>query len=168
MATTGATARVGVLEHDHCMATWGGVFICIWRHETTAEGVRALSDRFSDFARTHPAGVALLTIVEPNAPVPEGHVRDALAGFMRRSATALKTSAVVHEGTGFRAAAVRGVVTGLTLLARQPFPHRIFATVPEGCRWLAGTLRETAPEVACDPDQLIEAVRELRARIAAA
>lgn len=168
MSTTGSTARVGVLEYDHCMATWAGVFICIWRHETTADGVRALADRFSDFGRTHADGAALLTIVEPNAPVPEGHVRDMLAGFMRKSATTIKSSAVVHEGSGFRAAAVRGVVTGLTLLARQPFPHRIFADVADGCRWLSGSMRETAPALACDPNQLIEVIRELRQRIAAA
>jgi hypothetical protein len=29
------------------------------------------------------------------------------------------------EGNSIRAALVRGVVTGLTMLARQPFPHRV-------------------------------------------
>lgn len=166
MTMTAAVARIGVLEHDYCIATWAGIFILIWRNETTMDGVRALNERWDDFIRTHPSGAGVITIVEPDAPFPEAHVREALANFMRRSSSSMKSSAVVHEGTGFRAAAVRGVVTGLTLLARQPFPHRIFATVPDGCRWLAGSLRETAPELAYDPDQLIEAIRELRQRIA--
>jgi hypothetical protein len=161
-------ARVGVLETDHCFATWGPIFICIWRHDTTLAGVNTLTERVADFARTAPGdGVGLLTIVEQNAPVPDSKVRDALAGFMKKSAGALRSSAVVHEGTGFRSAAVRGVVTGLTMLARQAFPHRVFATVEEGSRWLVGSLRQTANQNVND-DMLIAVVSELRKRIAAA
>lgn len=164
----GSAARVLVLEHDFCLATWGPVFICVWRHETTMDGVHALTQRFADFSHGAAHGAGLLTIVEANAPVPEGHVRDSLAGFMKKGAGTIRSSAVVHEGSGFRAAAVRGVVTGLTLLARQPFPHRVFATADEGCRWLASSLRETAPGAPIDAEQLVDVVRELRQRIATA
>lgn len=163
-----AAAKVAVLEHDHCVAVWGPVVILIWRHETTLDGVRAVDERLHDFARTNPSGGGLMTIIEANAPLPEAHVRDALAGVLKKHPVAIKSSAVVHEGSGFRAAAVRGVVTGLTLLARQPFPHRIFATVDDGSRWLAASLRETAPHANVDGEHLIEAVRELRQRIASA
>jgi hypothetical protein len=161
-----AVARVVVLEHDYCIATWGPVYIVIFRHETTMEGVRAVEQRLQEFHRLTSHG-AFITIVEANAPLPEAHVRDALASLLKKMASFIRSSAVVHEGSGFRAAAVRGVVTGLTLLARQPYPHRIFARFDDAARWLAVSLRETAPDKPIEAEELIEALRELRERIEA-
>jgi hypothetical protein len=42
-----------------------------------------------------------------------------------KSADHVNASAVVLEGTSFRAAFVRSIVTGLTMLAHQPFPHQV-------------------------------------------
>ena len=60
--------------------------------------------------------------------MPPAASRNELAATLR-GASFIKASAVAFEGQGFRAAAVRGVVTGLTALARQPFPHKVFAHV---------------------------------------
>lgn len=46
-------------------------------------------------------------------------------------------AALVFEGTGFRAAAVRGVVTVLNTLARQAYPYKSFGTVDAGATWVA-------------------------------
>jgi hypothetical protein len=157
-------ARVFVLEDNHCMATWRSFVIVIWRKDTTADAVKQLRDLLQKTSTTTQA-VCLLTIVEPNAPPPSSDVRDALAGVLGEFGKLIKYSAVAFEGSGFRAAMVRGVVTGLTMLARMPYPHKVFAGVEESARWLCGNasavgFRETANEV-------IDAVAELRRRIAA-
>ena len=97
---------------DYCFAHWSSVFLVIWRSggETTLDAVMHLRRQFERFSPAHPGGVALLTVVETGAALPPSHVRDALAGFMRGCDGKLKLSAVAFEGTGFRAAAVRGVV----------------------------------------------------------
>ena len=38
-----------------------------------------------------------------------------------------RASALVFGGLGFKASIIRGVVTGLNLLAGYPFPYRTFA-----------------------------------------
>jgi hypothetical protein len=67
----------------------------------------------------------LLTVVQASAPPPDPTQRQAIADVLRGASDYVKSSAVVIEGDGFRSAFVRGVVTGLTLLARQKFPHQV-------------------------------------------
>ncbi len=157
-------ARVHVLDANHCMATWHNFVIVIWRKDTTADAVKQLRELFQKTS-TMTQAVCLLTIVEPNAPPPSSDVRDALAGVLGEFGKLIKFSAVAFEGSGFRAAMVRGVVTGLTMLARMPYPHKVFAGVDDSVRWLCGNAtgigwRDT-------PTDVIEAVAELRRRIAA-
>jgi hypothetical protein len=160
-----AVARVSALEPNHCVATWRRFVVIIWRHDTTHDGVSDLRRALTATA-SKSEQIALVTIVEPNAPPPPSEVRDALARLLGEFGRTIRFSAVAFEGSGFRAAMVRGVVTGLTLLARMPYPHKVFAGVDESSRWLTANLhgigwRETQAE-------LIEAVAELRRRITAA
>lgn len=70
-----------------------------------------------------------------------GAVRDELAKVLRGVSTSVACSALVFEGGGFRAAAVRAITTTINQVARQPFPHRVFATVDEASLWM-GSLSE--------------------------
>src|SRR5262249_31253721 len=106
-------ARVHVLDDNHCMASWRNFVIVILRKDTTAEAVSQLRALLQKIQTTSDA-ICLLTVVEPNAPPPPSEVRDALAGVLGEFGKLIKFSAVAFEGSGFRAAMVRGVVTGLT------------------------------------------------------
>ena len=99
--------------------------------------------------------------------MPSSEVRTALARFMTEGARVIRSSAVAFEGAGFRAAAVRGVVTGLTMLARQPYPHKVFATMTDAAQWLTGSLAQTA-HVPLDSRELLGALEELRERMSKA
>ncbi|WP_437973074.1 serine/threonine-protein kinase [Sorangium sp. So ce295] len=115
-----------IVKHpDYVMASWRHVFCTIWRHETTEEGVRCLWESCTEFAKQHPRGIGLLTIVQSRASLPPGHMRRALSAFLADASEYTRCSAVVVEGGGFRAAAVRSVVTGLALAARQRYPHKV-------------------------------------------
>lgn len=125
---------------DYALASWGDVFFVIWRENTTTAGVADLHSQCEKFASRRPRGILLLTLIHDGAPPPQAAERGKLAAFLR-SANYIRGSAVIMEGTSFRAAFVRGVVTGLTMLARQPFPHQVcsmtgagslFATVTKG------------------------------------
>jgi hypothetical protein len=164
MAADDNTASVIALEHDYCFAGWNAIFIVIWRHDTTSDGVRNLDLKLRDHEKAHPDGCGLLTIIEQGAPMPTSEVRTALARFMTEGARVIRSSAVAFEGAGFRAAAVRGVVTGLTMLARQPYPHKVFATMPDAAQWLGASLRETA-KLNVDSAALLAALSDLRARV---
>jgi hypothetical protein len=119
------------------MGTWGPVFFVVWKGEVEIRIAEAVQVRVRDFANALPGGrAALLTVVEESAPLPSPDARTALANVLRFCADDLLASAVVMEGAGFRAAAVRSVATGLALVARQPFPHRVFPTALLGSEWL--------------------------------
>jgi hypothetical protein len=164
MAPDDNTAQVIALERDYCLASWNAIFIVIWRHDTTSEGVRTLDLKLREYETAHPGGCGLLTIIEQGAPMPTSEVRTALARFMTEGARVLRSSAVAFEGAGFRAAAVRGVVTGLTMLARQPYPHKVFATMADAAQWLGTSLKDTA-KLSIDSAALLTALNELRTRV---
>lgn len=129
------------VDPDVAIITWRNIYAVVWRNETTLPASEMVHKRCEEFARRHPDGVGMLTVVTANAPMPPAESRERLARFMREG-TYVMASAVAFEGTGFRAAAIRSVVTGLTMLARQPFPHKIFATLEDASGWLATQLRE--------------------------
>lgn len=130
------TATLYEATGDHAVASIRDVFVIVWRYRTTMEGVRACRRAFERFSGAHAHAAALLTIVELGAPLPAPEVRQGIANMLASFAPLVKVSALVHEGEGFRAAAVRGVVTGLTMLATVPYPHKVFANVEDGARWM--------------------------------
>jgi hypothetical protein len=152
-------ARVVGEDPDYRMVTWGPIFILIWRRNTTMAGVARLYECYGEHAKQ--GSCAILTVIEQGAPMPSSEVRTALAKFLSGAADTLKISAVAFEGAGFRAAAVRGVVTGLTMLARQPFPHKIFPTVDQAAQWLGTSFAQAAGHN-IDASALLNALREIR------
>lgn len=143
---------------DQSLATWRDTFVLIYHVNTTKAGVDLLDQKCEAFAKTRPNGIALITIVEENAPMPPSEARDALAAFLGRQSASIKVSAVVYEGSGFRAAAVRSVVAGLTLMARQTYPHKVFATAEEGITWMAPQM--PTPTAANEVVRMLISLRE--------
>jgi hypothetical protein len=129
--------------------------LIIWTGETTEATIQVAEAHVADLAR-QPGHLLLMNVIEEGAPMPSSRARKALAAVLGRFADAIAASAVVCEGVGFRAAAVRGVVTGLTLIARQPYPHKAFPTVETASRWLA------ARETGLSSDELTTAIDQLR------
>lgn len=150
--TNAAVARIGLAQratgmrvlardNDHLVFTYDRLFTMVWRHETHAAAVSRAMQLLDTFAESlTPKRFCLLTVVEPTAPLPPSAARAALARLLRINADYLIRSAVGYEGAGFRAAAVRGVATGIAVLSNHQFPHRIFAGVEPATEWLASGL----------------------------
>ena len=141
---------------DYAMAALDNVFIVYWRLATTSEGVKALATVIQPLAAKYPEGIGLLTIIPPRAAPPAHAVRVELAAGMKM-ANGVKGSAVCFEGTGLRATIVRSVVTGITLLSGTAFPHRVFATLEEGSRFVHGCLTTTGTKCP-SPERLVAEV----------
>jgi len=156
-------AQLFVATRDYLMGSWQSVFILVWRDKTTFEGVTALEQLLDGFARDR-SDVFLLTVVEERARIPSFPVRDALATVLDNEASRLCLSAVVYEGTGFRAAAVRAVVSGLALMSKISARHRVFSTVADATAWFqthsAAARRWAAPTLA----RAVAEMRESAAR----
>jgi len=153
------------LDRDHLVATWRDVVLVNWRIATAPAAPRELRDITERFIDARPSGIAWFVIIEAAAPLPSAEARESLAGTLRDFGGRMHASAVVMEGQGFRAAAVRSVVTGVVLVSRLPHPHRVFHAAPEGCAWLEKQCGDAVARkfVAADLLRAIESARSHRA-----
>jgi hypothetical protein len=116
-----------LVEHhtDFALGEWGDLFIPIWLRRTHLFAAQRAIAESARMIRQHPGGIAMLTVVGPDAGPPDRAATALLAAHMTSIAAHVVYSAVVFEGVGFRAAFVRAVTTGLSLLAKHPYPHRV-------------------------------------------
>lgn len=121
-------------DANYALGHCGPLFAVIWRDETSVAAARHLQSAFHDWAQKGQK-YGLITIIEADAPLPSSEARDAVAEFLKSISDQCAVSAVIFEGAGFRSAAVRAVVTGLTMLAKQAYPHRVFGSVEEAEPW---------------------------------
>ncbi|HEX6244142.1 MAG TPA: hypothetical protein VFZ61_24670 [Polyangiales bacterium] len=153
------------IDRDHVVATWRNVFICVWRHQTEEQAVRNLKPVIEALKAAHPRGIAMVTVVEPDADLPTPGARQALPKLFKEVAKGVACSALVFEGEGFRAAAVRALTTTFNMLAAQPFPHRVFPTVDAAEAMLMALLPSSAQGERLERGQLEQAVGGFRARL---
>lgn len=156
---TGAVVRVLPSEASHGIAVAGQTLIVLWKTETSARAVRELATLLSGFAAER-GQVALLQVIGDGAISPDAAARSALANMLKENEARLVASAVVYEGSGFRASMIRSIVIGISMLSRHECPHTVFASVSEGVAWLTKHLGERDP--ALDADGVREVLDQLR------
>lgn len=155
-----------ILERTEVMACAiaGGTFLLQWTGEPTLEAVERVGELVGE---QEPGVAAVLVLISPTARPPSPGVRAALARQMTRHA--VQASAVIIEDGGFRGAAIRAIATGIGLLARAPYRHRVFASSRQAASWLSQELeqrRGPLPRDASSPvrqDMMEKAVELLRA-----
>ena len=145
---------------DYSLAYWNEIVAVVWRHETTVDAVQCLQSAVADLAQAHPKGIDMLTVIAERAPLPSSVARKALADLLSEGSAFIRCSAVILEGSGFRAATVRSVVTGLTMMSKHDFPHRICDV--EGAAQLYAQVLPSVPGRSLDADTLRTAINELR------
>lgn len=155
--------RYGSQDRNHATGAWRNVFWVCWRGETIPTAMAPMYTLMDTLISEYPDGIAMVTIVEESAPPPSADSRKAIAQLWRHVGHAVRGSIVAFEGEGFRASFVRGVVTSLTLLAKPPFPHRVFASVNAGAPWLIQQLPPSA-EGKVQAADLVTGIAGLRAR----
>lgn len=96
--------------------------------------------------RFGPSQLLEIVLIDRETPLPTSAGRAVLDGAARTIGPYYLGVACVFDGEGFRAAMVRGVLTSLVMLARTPFPQRIFASDAECLIWSAEKLGVTAAE----------------------
>lgn len=139
---------------------WGNLVIGVWRGEPTLEAIRFHSQCYNEAAKRTPKGMYVMIIVEDGVPLPNESCRKAISSVMENIERDVVAMVGVQEATGFRGAAIRSVITSLSMLSRVPYKTTTVATVREAARWVGGLMK---PPVAFN---LIEdAVTELRTSI---
>lgn len=147
-------------DADASFGQLGPTFFIVWKERTLATTVERMRETMLRRMRAIEGRIGILIVVAPDAPMPDAAARQGIAKLFADLGDRLAGSALAYEGEGFRAAAVRGVVTGIALLVRRPFPHRIFESARSGAEWLAGELAKGGAEVA--PSELVACTELVR------
>jgi|LNFM01.1.fsa_nt_gb hypothetical protein len=129
--------RVVSNDSTHLIATSDRVAVLWWRGLVTVTQVLAGCHMLRDLVARHPQNAVVLVVVDDLCPVPDDPVRQALAQLMREGVRGVRAVAVVGEGGVFHQTAVRGVVTGLTLVVKVPFLLKVFTSVDDACAWFS-------------------------------
>ena len=138
------------------IATHRNLLVMVW-HGQPAEAMLKRLEALVRGPLEQQDSVLTLTVIEQSAAPPSADIRKAIARLMDSKANRIRASALVFEGNGFRASTVRSVATGLSLLARRPYPHRTFATVKEAAMWLS-----LEDHCALEPDDIAAVVQRTR------
>lgn len=165
-AVTKPTAELSaqVLHMDSNLATAivGPIVVVVWRGVADTFGNLQVQTAGIQALKQTPAGIGVMGVVEDTHQVPNAEARKSSAQVNDRLA---EFGAVGFAGVlplkGFAGAWTRGVVTGLTLLARRRYPFHVFQYEEEATKWLAQLLAERA-RVSCDPATVARAIRRLR------
>ncbi len=113
-------------------------------------------------ARAYPAGFPTLTWVLPSAGFSlDAASREAASQVTAEYAKSILSRATLIEGTGFQAAAVRAIVTGIDFVSRTTSPGKVFADLESSLAWSEGYL-PSSPYAA----PLLELAAALRDQVA--
>lgn len=153
------------IDRDHVVGSWRNVFISVWRHRVEEHAIFNLRPAIHALKVVHPAGIAMLTVLEPDADLPTPGARQELPKLFKDIANGMACSALVCEGEGFRAAAVRALTTTINALAAPPYPHRVFPTIAAAEALILAGLPPSAQGERLERGELARAVDAFRARL---
>jgi hypothetical protein len=135
----------------------GSVCVVVWRDDVTHSRFEIQRRALESVVKRHGVGSAFLCIVEADVKPPPDDLRRASSVMVAQHQEQLRAVAGVIEGTGFKAALTRSVLSGITSLVRnRKAPISYFATVGEASTWLSDHLP-------IEPGKFSAAVDALRA-----
>lgn len=149
-------------DADHAKCTAFNLLVAVWRYHTHYEPFRRCLHWAGLLAERHPEGIGVLHVVEVSALPPEAPTRRLFTELLQLPA--VRHYSVLHPARGFKAASVRGVITGSFAMARTRAAHSVHASLDEVSRWIAEQQRrlgraESAESIA----RVIEGLRRLHA-----
>jgi len=130
----------------------------------TSEVMRKIVGGLEALATRCRCGTGALLIINSDCAPPSEEARRYIKAELARSS--MVAAAQVVEGTGFRGAAMRAVLSMLQLASRAPYPMAVFSEVPEAATWLTAELKKRAgraPEAA----DVVTAARDCLSRLKA-
>lgn len=148
--------RIHEITQEYCLATHRNVLLQIWTRSTPLQGARSARRVARELAARQQGQLATLVIVPVDSAMPDAETRQELSLLIADLGPNAAALALVHEGTGFRAAALRAVLTSITFLAQKKVPEHVCSSVDEAVGWLGQRV------VGINTKALIQAVSEVR------
>jgi len=116
---------------SYSFAIYDTLFVQLWRANATLEGVRTMRRLILDAPQVD----AMLIVVDDFTSLPGEAVREEIMQLSREISAMF--SMVIYGNTGFKAAALRALVTGVFALAGQRHVLGVFGAPSEAHAWAA-------------------------------
>jgi hypothetical protein len=129
---------LGYADDGVALVTRGNVSVCLLSAPVTLAQLHQLRRESGRLQQRFGFARVTLTVLEPTAMVaPDDAVRAEGAALARDYPSAVH--ATVFEGTGFRTAAVRAIISGFQLFSTSPGKRRTFDSVEAMLSWIVKT-----------------------------
>ena len=136
-----------------------GPCVLVISHTLTLPAAEAIGRAFASIVQRQQKLCALSIVESRPGPGPAPEARDAVAELTRQHNKHITGAAIVCDGTGFRATAVRSMVTAIHMASRSSHPSKVFTTTEPALDWL----QSTRPTRDLDLPLLARAVADLQA-----
>ncbi len=146
------------------MATWRSIAFPVFGHRpASVEGATTLGRLLERHGRASgPGRLVEISILDSYAPTPSAEVRQVLDAAVPRVSPYFACVSAIFEGSGFRAAMIRGVLTGFQILSRTKYPQKIFASVGDCAAWVVPFVTPVGG-VQCDAETIAGVVEAVKA-----
>lgn len=132
---------------DVCTLYRGRALVVIaWRSTPTVVAIGSMSQVLFSAVRGNPGDTLVCAMIDTEVPMPDTAAREALQAGIRRLGV-LRGAVNVISGTGFRAAAMRGMLSGFAMLIRPKYPTSFVGTAGEAAAFLVANWPEGDPPV---------------------
>jgi hypothetical protein len=91
-----------------------------------------------------PAGIGILFDAGANLSLPPAEVREYAATMAARYSEGIRAHVTLLSGGGFFGAAIRSAITGVFMIAHNPYPRTVVATPLEAVRYLRNHMEPKA------------------------
>lgn len=161
---TGRSPSVQYVSEGCIVGTLDDILLVVWTQQPRLEQVLELR-RVMDLLLYRYEGGSSIHVLSGRPELPEKRVRDEMARVTADYAERTIASALVLDGEGFWASAMRGLATGVHFFGtkRRHFKLRVCATDEQAATWLAPMHNEKSRRQAQAPE-LQAALNELRSR----
>jgi hypothetical protein len=132
-----AKAEIVQVGDGIVVAQIGSVCVALWRKKPTPERFEIQRKCLDAAVKRSPGKTVFLCLVEPGTEPPDDVIRKASSTMISGHGQDLRAVACVIEGSGFKAAISRTVLSGIVFLIRSPSPIKYFESPASGAAWLA-------------------------------
>jgi hypothetical protein len=133
--------------HFSCHS-WQNIMFTCWFTRATGPAVQRIAELREVMDREHPEGLSVVYLIANDAGLPTPEARAGVSQLMTRYHRKRACLAIVVQGEGFWAGAMRAVITGVRMLTPEQFSMGVFSRVEQVAAWLpAQHLQRTGTEL---------------------
>jgi hypothetical protein len=131
---------------DHLVLSDENLIGLTWFGVPDHAGYEDLETVFAQVTRAHARHIGFATRIQTDlSHKADASVRKGVAELLRRYSPRLGAAVVIYEAVGFRAAALRAIITTINILSRAEFHSQVHAHLDAGVDWLVKSLGAEAP-----------------------